>query len=51
MQKDEEWKRARADLNKGWKDVMEKNYHKALDHRSFYFKQHDKKARLALYQY
>jgi hypothetical protein len=32
------------DLNKGWKEVLEKNYHKSLDHRSFYFGQQDKKA-------
>ncbi|EQC35298.1 hypothetical protein SDRG_07523 [Saprolegnia diclina VS20] len=44
LQKDEEWRRARQDLNKQWKDVNEKNYHKSLDHSSFYFKQKDKKA-------
>ena len=27
-----------------WIDVYEKNYNKSLDHRSFYFKQTDKKA-------
>lgn len=42
-QKDEEWRRVRLELNKGWKEVLEKNYHKSLDHRSFYFKQQDKK--------
>ncbi|KAG7391744.1 Paired amphipathic helix protein Sin3b [Phytophthora pseudosyringae] len=42
-QKDEEWRRAREDLNRQWKDVNEKNYHKSLDHSSFYFKQKDKK--------
>lgn len=26
---------------------MEHNYHKSLDHRSFYFKQRDKKATMA----
>jgi len=45
--KDDEWRRARAELNKGWKLVMEKNYKKSLDHRSFYFKQTDKKAQSA----
>jgi hypothetical protein len=30
-------------LNRGWKDELEKNYEKSLDHRSFYFKQNDKK--------
>lgn len=42
--KDEEWKRARIELNKAWKRVHEENYYKSLDHRSFYFKQADKKA-------
>lgn len=42
-QKDEEWRRAREDLNKQWKEVNEKNFHKSLDHSSFYFKQKDKK--------
>merc|ERR1719454_20169 len=32
-----------AMLCKGWKEVYEKNYTKSLDHRSFYFKQGDKK--------
>ena len=45
-QKDEEWRKARVELNKGWKDVMDRNYYKSLDHRSFYFKQADKKAQL-----
>ena len=38
-QKDDEWRKARSELNKNWKDSMEKNYAKSLDHRSFYFKQ------------
>jgi hypothetical protein len=42
-EKDEEWKRARLELSKGWKEELEKNYPKSLDHRSFYFKQADKK--------
>ena len=41
--KGEEWKRARLELSKGWKEELEKNYPKSLDHRSFYFKQADKK--------
>ena len=41
--KDEEWKRARQELSKGWKEELEKNYPKSLDHRSFYFNQADKK--------
>jgi paired amphipathic helix protein Sin3a len=42
-QKDEEWRKARRDMNKIWRDVYKDNYHKSLDHRSFYFKQLDKK--------
>ncbi len=43
-EKDDEWKRARASLNKGWKEELERNYEKSLDHRSFYFKQTEKRA-------
>jgi paired amphipathic helix protein Sin3a len=43
-QKDLEWRSIRSELNKNWRDAMEKNYYKSLDHRSFYFKQADKKA-------
>jgi hypothetical protein len=43
-QKDDEWRRVRLQLSKGWKEVMEKNYYRSLDHRSFYFKQADRKA-------
>ncbi|KAK3272628.1 hypothetical protein CYMTET_19089 [Cymbomonas tetramitiformis] len=43
-QKDEEWRKCRDEMNKVWAEVYEKNYHKSLDHRSFYFKQTDKKA-------
>lgn len=42
-QKDEEWRTARVDLNKQWKETLERNYYKSLDHKSFYFKQSDKK--------
>lgn len=42
-QKDHEWRKARQDLNKSWKELLEKNYHKSLDHRSFYFRNQDKK--------
>lgn len=31
-------------MNKLWRKVYDQNYHKSLDHRSFYFKQADKKA-------
>jgi len=30
-------------LNKRWKEMVEHNYHKSLDHRSFYFRATDKK--------
>ncbi|KAK7317565.1 hypothetical protein RJT34_01912 [Clitoria ternatea] len=43
-QKQDEWARCRADLNKVWADIYAKNYHKSLDHRSFYFKQQDTKS-------
>lgn len=43
-QKDSEWRRARHNHNPVWKEMQEKNYPKSLDHRSFYFKQSDKKA-------
>ncbi|GMH01660.1 hypothetical protein Nepgr_003499 [Nepenthes gracilis] len=42
-QKQEEWVRCRADFNKVWAEIYAKNYHKSLDHRSFYFKQQDMK--------
>ncbi|XP_057481650.1 paired amphipathic helix protein Sin3-like 4 [Actinidia eriantha] len=43
-QKQEEWARCRADFNKIWAEIYAKNYHKSLDHRSFYFKQQDTKS-------
>jgi paired amphipathic helix protein Sin3a len=42
-QKDQEWRKARHELNKHWKEVVEKNHYKSFDHRSFYFRQTDKK--------
>ena len=36
--------KARQQLDKQWKEVLEKNYQKSLDHRSFYFKTHERKA-------
>jgi len=44
VQKDVEWRRVREDMRRVWAEVYEKNYNKSLDHRSFYFKQADKKA-------
>ncbi|XP_043704298.1 paired amphipathic helix protein Sin3-like 4 isoform X2 [Telopea speciosissima] len=43
-QKQEEWTRCRAEFNKVWAEIYTKNYHKSLDHRSFYFKQQDTKS-------
>ncbi|XP_064952006.1 paired amphipathic helix protein Sin3-like 3 [Musa acuminata AAA Group] len=43
-QKQEEWTRCRSDFNKVWAEIYAKNYHKSLDHRSFYFKQQDAKS-------
>ncbi|KAI8469341.1 MAG: hypothetical protein J3K34DRAFT_522233 [Monoraphidium minutum] len=45
-QKDAEWREVREEMNKLWRKVFEQNYNKSLDHRSFYFKQADKKALL-----
>lgn len=44
QQKQDEWSRCRVDMNKVWAEVYAKNYHKSLDHRSFYFKQQDRKS-------
>lgn len=33
-------------MSKVWRKVYDTNYNKSLDHRSFYFKQADKKALL-----
>ena len=43
-QKDAEWRRARLDLQKQWKDTLNRNYEKSFDHRSFYFRQQDKRS-------
>ena len=43
-QKEAEWKKVKVEVTPIWVDVYEKNYNKSLDHRSFYFKQTDKKA-------
>jgi paired amphipathic helix protein Sin3a len=39
-----EWGGQMKGLNEQWKDVLEKNYQKSLDHRSYYFKQTERKA-------
>lgn len=43
QQKNNEFRAAQANLNKRWKAIVATNYHKSLDHKSFYFKQNDKK--------
>ena len=42
-QKDEEWRRVRHEMKNVWRKISEANYQRSLDHRSFYFKQEDKK--------
>ncbi|GLJ48019.1 hypothetical protein SUGI_1014110 [Cryptomeria japonica] len=44
QQKKDELSNCKAEFNKVWAGVFAKNYHKSLDHRSFYFKQRDKKS-------
>ncbi|CAK9220996.1 unnamed protein product [Sphagnum troendelagicum] len=43
-QKQEEWSNCRVEMNKVWSEVYTKNSYKALDHRSFYFRQQDKRS-------
>ena len=31
------------EIARQWKELLEKNYHRALDHRSFYFRQQEKR--------
>ena len=42
-QKSDDWIRLRVDYSREWQRTMADNFYKALDHRSFYFKQTDKK--------
>eukprot|EP00798_Chlamydomonas_sp_ICE-L_P000490 gene490-1896_t len=44
--KDAEWRKIREDMTKTWRKIYALNYHKSLDHRSFYFKQAEKKSLL-----
>ncbi|OMJ72232.1 hypothetical protein SteCoe_29371 [Stentor coeruleus] len=40
----ETWKKtSRFDSERVWKEIFEKNFYKSLDHRSFYFKQNEKR--------
>jgi paired amphipathic helix protein Sin3a len=34
---------AKIECQKSWKEVCEKNFMKSLDHRSFHFKNHERK--------
>ena len=43
LQKDKEWRKAKEELNKVWRELVDKNFDKSFDHRSFYFKQQDKR--------
>ncbi|TKY58570.1 Paired amphipathic helix protein Sin3 4 [Spatholobus suberectus] len=43
-QKQDEMARCCTDFNRVWAEIYAKNYHKSLDHRSFYFKQQDTKS-------
>ncbi|EJD54420.1 hypothetical protein AURDEDRAFT_110072 [Auricularia subglabra TFB-10046 SS5] len=42
-QKDEEWRRARREWNKVWREIDIRNFYKSLDHQGITFKQNDKK--------
>ncbi|KII93988.1 hypothetical protein PLICRDRAFT_99544 [Plicaturopsis crispa FD-325 SS-3] len=42
--KDEEWRRARRDWSRMWREVDAKNFYKSLDHQGISFKANDKKA-------
>lgn len=43
QQKDREWRAVKESMAVVWQRIYESNYHKSLDHRSFYFKQTDKR--------
>ncbi|CAM9916889.1 unnamed protein product, partial [Phaeothamnion confervicola] len=42
-QKEKEWRLVRTELNKGWKETVERNFHKALDKQTVVFRLHDPK--------
>lgn len=42
-QKDLEWRKARQELTKTWKEVLAVNTERSLDHRSFYHRSQDKR--------
>lgn len=43
IQKDEEWRQTKKEMMPQWQAIFKDNYNKSLDHRSFYFKQNEKK--------
>jgi paired amphipathic helix protein Sin3a len=43
-QKDLEWRKARQDMNKMWKEVLATNSERSFDHRSFYHRVQDKRS-------
>ena len=43
-QKDLEWRKARQEMNKTWKDVLATNSERSFDHRSFYYRVQDKRS-------
>ena len=42
-QKEREWIAAREEAKIGWKEIAQKNFHRSLDHRSYYFRREDKR--------
>eukprot|EP00632_Arachnochrysis_sp_CCMP2950_P013965 CAMPEP_0185700544 /NCGR_PEP_ID=MMETSP1164-20130828/7548_1 /TAXON_ID=1104430 /ORGANISM="Chrysoreinhardia sp, Strain CCMP2950" /LENGTH=1111 /DNA_ID=CAMNT_0028367495 /DNA_START=182 /DNA_END=3517 /DNA_ORIENTATION=+ len=46
-EKDAEWRRVRQEITVQCKEQLDRNYHRALDHRSFVFKQRDKRLLVA----
>lgn len=43
IQKQTEWSESKDTMMKQWQNIFKENYNKSLDHRSFYFKQNEKK--------
>ncbi|KAJ1454683.1 hypothetical protein M885DRAFT_521244 [Pelagophyceae sp. CCMP2097] len=42
-QKDSEWRSARHEMSKHWNELLQRNSERARDHRSFYFRQAEKR--------
>lgn len=43
-QKEREWRSAREAAKSGWKELLQKNFHRSLDHRSFHFRKEDRRS-------